>query len=248
MKENLIGKGYVALIVVVCQIAGLLLGLQICLELPPDWLLFETKIPVRVIIPIFSMFIGIAVAGIIVNLLGVKLTEQEREKAREEREKGLQIGGLGFILIGTLALLASVGASEYEKAEIQVVGILILIVGSLIAMNILYLIFSGVSIVLVYAGYPQIPAIILVIPFLLLAWLSSTGKKKSREDTGEQKHYDERGIYKGYSRRHGDRIEHYDEYGIYIGYSVQQGNRMIRYDKEGRYVGEREEKRPPGRA
>jgi uncharacterized membrane protein YidH (DUF202 family) len=251
----LIRKGYAGLIVVVCQIIGFLLGFQICLELPPDWLLFETKIPVRIIIPVFSMFIGIAVGGVIINLLGVELTEQEREKAREQRETGLQAAGLGFILIGTLALLASSGASVYEKTEMQVVGILMLIVGSLIAVNIIYLLFSVVSIVLVYAGYPQIPAIIIVIPFLLVGLLGAGLKKGGREAKSavEQKHYDEYGRYKGYSRQHGDIIEHYDEYDRYRGYSQRHGNTIRRYDECGRFIGETEERgmrrenKPPGR-
>ena len=249
MNENLLRKGSVILIAVTCQIIGFLFGLQIFLELPADWLLSETKIPnLRLFIPFLSMFVGLAVGGIIVNLLGVELTEQEREKARRERESGLQASGLGFLLMGVLALLASSAMPECGRAEIQLVGILLLICGSLVATNIIYLLFSIVSIILVCIGYPQTPAIILAIPVFLSAWLLRAIKRKGREGTAKQEHYDARGIYKGYSVRHGDRIEHYDEYGIYIGYSIRQGNKMIRYEKEGRYIGEQEEKRPAGRA
>lgn len=250
----MIRKGYAVLIVVVCQIIGLLLGLQICLELPPDWLLFETKIPVRIIMPFLSMFMGIAVAGVILNLVGVELEEQERERARKQRETTLPIVGFAIILLGSLALLASSSSevSGYEKADMQVVGIFLLILGSLIARSVLLLLFSVMSIVLVYVGYPQIPSIIIAIPlFLLLYFLKSVGRKGESGETkgaAEEKHYDEYGRYKGYSRQYGDKIEHYDEYGRYTGHSIRRGSRMIQYDKEGRYIGEREEKRPPGRA
>jgi len=247
----LIKRGYAILIAVIFQIIGFLVGLQICLELPSDWLLHETKIPeFRIIIPFLSMFIGIAVAGIVLNLVKVELTEQERERARKEKETTLPVVGIAIILLGALVLLASSSSAvfEYERANMQVAGIFLLIIGSLIARSLLLLLFSGISIVLVYAGYPQAPAIILAIPFLLSAWLLGAIKKKGGEGAAKQEHYDKRGIYKGYSVRHGDRIEHYDEYGIYIGYSIQRGNKIIRYDKEGKYIGEQEEKRPAGRA
>lgn len=242
----MIRKGYAILIIVACQIISFLVGLQIFLELPPDWALSETKIQVRIMIPFISIFAGLAGAAIIIHLLGgIELTEQEREKARKEKESGLGAVGLGFLLLGTLALLASSIMPEHGKTEMQMVGILLLIGGSLVARDVIYLLFSVVSVILVYAGYPQIPAIILAIPFLLLSWFLAKIKKGGKETV---QHYDERGIYRGYSRRHGDKIEHYDERGIYIGYSIQQGNKIIRYDKEGRYIGEQEEKRPSGRA
>ena len=172
MNESLLRKGSVVLIVVTCQIIGFLLGLQIFLELPADWLLSETKIPnLRLFIPFLSMFIGFAVGSIIVNLMGVELTGEEQEKARRERESGLQASGLGFLLIGALALLASSVMPEYGRTETQIVGILLLMCGSLVATNIIYLLFSIVSIVLVCIGYPQIPAIILAIPIFLSARL-----------------------------------------------------------------------------
>jgi hypothetical protein len=140
----------------------------------------------------------------------------------KKREGDTIAMGSSFIILGALFLYGSTVASGYERTQIQIIGVLSMVAGSLIRRSLFLLLFSGISTILTYAGYPFIPAFLIGLPLLLFAALAAGSGSSGGGGSGggiERKHYGEYGRYKGYSRQKGDRIEHHDEYGRHKGYS-----------------------------
>lgn len=98
-------KWHALLTLVVCTVISLRSGLYLWLELPPDYPGFEIGTLNRQAIIPWSFVIGGGVAAIITNLVGVELTEQERECYITRRNNALATAVLGFLLLGVLALM-----------------------------------------------------------------------------------------------------------------------------------------------